>query len=99
MRTKSASGSPGGQPRPLWRKLNPEVTVRAAILGAGGQLGRALSLCLPGAVLLHLSDVDIADVAATSRFNWSQFDLVINTAAYTAVDKAETPEGRIAAWQ
>lgn len=73
--------------------------MRAAIVGAGGQLGRALSLCLPGAVLLHLSDVDIADVAATSRFNWSQFDLVINTAAYTAVDKAETPEGRIAAWQ
>ncbi len=79
--------------------LNPEVTVRAAVLGSGGQLGRALAARLPGAVLLDLSDLDIADGAATSNFSWSGFDLVINTAAYTAVDKAETPEGRVAAWQ
>ncbi len=73
--------------------------MRAAILGCGGQLGRALSARLPGAVLLDLSDLDIADGAATSNFSWSGFDVVINTAAYTAVDKAETPEGRVAAWQ
>lgn len=73
--------------------------MRAAVLGCGGQLGRALSVCLPGAVLLDLSDLDIADAAATSRFSWSEVDLVINTAAYTAVDKAETPEGRVTAWR
>jgi dTDP-4-dehydrorhamnose reductase len=78
---------------------SPEVMVRAAVLGSLGQLGRALSVRLPGAVLLKTSEVDIADAAATSKFNWSEFDLVINTAAYTAVDKAETTEGRIAAWR
>jgi dTDP-4-dehydrorhamnose reductase len=79
--------------------MNPEVTVRAAVLGSGGQLGRALSARLPGAVPLDLSDLDIADAAATANFSWSGFDLVINTAAYTAVDKAETPEGRVTAWR
>lgn len=73
--------------------------MRAAVLGAGGQLGRALSVYLPEAVLLERSDLDLADAAATCRFSWSEFDLVINTAAYTAVDKAETPEGCVAAWR
>jgi dTDP-4-dehydrorhamnose reductase len=79
--------------------LNLEVALRAAVLGSGGQLGRALSGRLAGAVLLDLSDLDIADAAATSSFNWSRFDVVINTAAYTAVDTAETPGGRVAAWR
>lgn len=73
--------------------------MRAAVLGSGGQLGRALAVHLPGAVLLSRSNLDIADAATTSRFSWSQFDVVINTAAYTSVDKAETPEGRVAAWR
>lgn len=73
--------------------------MRAAVLGSSGQLGRALSARLSGAVLLDLPDLDIADAAATSSFSWSGFDLVINTAAYTAVDEAETPEGRVAAWR
>jgi dTDP-4-dehydrorhamnose 3,5-epimerase len=49
--------------------------------------------------MLQLSDLDITDAAAISRFHWSEFDVVINTAAYTAVDEAETPEGRVAAWR
>ncbi len=73
--------------------------MRAAVLGCGGQLGRALSARLPGAVLLDLTDLDIADAAATSSFSWSGFDLVINAAAYTAVDEAETSAGRVAAWR
>lgn len=73
--------------------------MRTAVLGSGGQLGRALAVLLPGAVPLDFSDLDITDAAAISRFNWSEFDLVINTAAYTAVDMAETPGGRVAAWR
>ncbi len=29
---------------------------------------------------------------------WHEHDVVLNAAAYTAVDAAETPEGRRAAW-
>ncbi|EEA90108.1 SDR family oxidoreductase, partial [Collinsella stercoris] len=32
-------------------------------------------------------------------YDWSLYGAVINCGAYTAVDKAETPEGRVAAWR
>ena len=59
------------------------------ITGAGGQLGRALAACAPEAVALGRAQLDIADpdaVAAVVRPG----DVVLNCAAYTAVDAAET---------
>ena len=72
--------------------------MRIAVLGAGGQLGRALAALLPEAVALGRSELDITDGAAVRAFDWSRFDTVVNAAAYTAVDRAETPDGRVAAW-
>ena len=69
-----------------------------AVLGAGGQLGRALTALLPDARALHRADLDVTDAAAVAAHDWSGVDVLINAAAYTAVDKAETPQGRIAAW-
>jgi dTDP-4-dehydrorhamnose reductase len=43
--------------------------------------------------------LDISDPTAVSTIDWSRFDTIFNAAAYTAVDKAETPDGRVAAWQ
>ena len=34
----------------------------------------------------------------STAFPWHDYQLVLNAAAYTAVDKAETEEGRAAAW-
>jgi len=73
--------------------------VRAIILGAAGQLGRALTVALPEATRLTRQELDIADADAVAVVDWSGFDTVINAAAYTAVDKAETVEGRVAAWR
>jgi len=72
--------------------------VRAAIVGAGGQLGRALGTLLPGAVALTRAELDVTDAAAVAAHDWSGVDVLINAAAYTAVDQAETPDGRVAAW-
>lgn len=72
--------------------------MRAAILGATGQLGRALSLRFPDAVTLQRHDVDIADRASVMAFDWSAFDALLNAAAYTHVDGAETAAGRRQAW-
>jgi dTDP-4-dehydrorhamnose reductase len=72
--------------------------VNIAILGAGGQLGRALTALLPTAVGLGRADLDITDAAAVAAHDWSGVDVLVNAAAYTAVDGAETPEGRVAAW-
>ncbi len=67
--------------------------MKALVTGAGGQVARALAvLCPPGVQLLSLgrAELDIGDPAAVQRAVASQRpDLIINAAAYTAVDKAE----------
>lgn len=70
--------------------------MRALILGAGGQVGRALVAALPDAIALRR---DQFDIASTTALDWSGFDTVINAAAYTDVDGAETPDGRPTAWR
>ncbi|QGG40020.1 sugar nucleotide-binding protein [Aeromicrobium yanjiei] len=72
---------------------------RTLILGANGQLGRELVTQLPNATAWSRSEFDIADLAAYGSVDWSQFDTVINAAAYTKVDEAETPQGRRDAWR
>jgi len=73
--------------------------MRTAVLGAGGQLGRALSAALPDADAFTRNDLDITDATAVTAVDWSRYDTVFNAAAYTAVDAAETPEGRATAWR
>lgn len=72
--------------------------MRVAVLGAGGQVGRALTALLPDAHALCHADLDITDAAAVAAHDWAGVDAVVNAAAYTAVDRAETPAGRVAAW-
>ncbi|MFR9805602.1 SDR family oxidoreductase [Pseudonocardia sp. RS010] len=72
--------------------------MRALILGAGGQLGKALAAALPDARALTRADLDLTDPAALAAVDWSSFDTVFNAAAYTRVDAAETLEGRPLAW-
>jgi dTDP-4-dehydrorhamnose reductase len=65
--------------------------VTAVIVGANGQLGRALRRRFPSAVALDRGSLDVADAAAVRRFDWSGVDVVLNAAAYTQVDAAEDP--------
>jgi dTDP-4-dehydrorhamnose 3,5-epimerase len=68
------------------------------IVGAYGQLGKALQARFPGAVAVDRDQLDITDPAALEAFDWSKIKYLFNAAAYTNVDGAETPEGRAAAW-
>ncbi|WP_158544901.1 NAD(P)-dependent oxidoreductase [Blastococcus sp. TF02-09] len=61
------------------------------ILGANGQLGRALQRQFPDAVALDRSRLDVSDPAAVRDFRWDGVDVVLNAAAWTAVDAAEDP--------
>lgn len=76
---------------------------RVLVTGAKGQLGRALMAQLPEAGFsvtgVDLPEVDIADANALAEIDWSAYDIIINAAAWTAVDAAETPEGRPASWR
>ena len=61
------------------------------ILGAQGQLGRALQRQFPDAVALDRKALDVTDRAAVRDFDWADVDVVLNAAAWTAVDAAEDP--------
>ncbi|MFZ1243285.1 MAG: NAD(P)-dependent oxidoreductase [Candidatus Saccharimonas sp.] len=68
------------------------------ITGSGGQLGKALQVQYPTANLTTRATLDIANRQAVDNFNWEGIDIIINAAAYTDVDRAETTDGRLAAW-
>ena len=65
--------------------------MNAVIVGAGGQLGRALRREFPHAVALGRADLDVTDAAAVASYDWAGVDVVLNAAAWTAVDAAEDP--------
>lgn len=68
------------------------------ILGANGQLGKALQAQYPDAIALDRSELDITNHQAVMSYDWSSVTHILNAAAYTNVDGAETVEGRRAAW-
>ncbi len=76
----------------------PLAERNVVILGAGGQLGSELRQRLPRAVAVDKDQLDLTDAAAIDAFRFADADVVINAAAYTAVDAAETADGRRLAW-
>lgn len=68
------------------------------IVGANGQLGKALQQKYPGAKAVDIEVLDITNRQAVDDFDWSNIKTIINAAAYTNVDGAETSAGRVAAW-
>jgi dTDP-4-dehydrorhamnose 3,5-epimerase len=65
--------------------------VTVVLLGAGGQVGRALRQEFPDAVALDRAALDVSDADAVRRYDWRGVDVVLNAAAYTQVDAAEDP--------
>lgn len=69
------------------------------IVGANGQLGQALQKRFPGAGAVDREEIDITDRVAIQNFSWDGIKVILNAAAFTNVDGAETPEGRKLAWK
>ena len=69
------------------------------IIGANGQLAKAMQQQYPSARAVGHNELDLCNAAAIANFDWSGIKTIINTAAYTNVDGAETAEGRTAAWR
>lgn len=81
--------------------LDPATAIppkKTLVLGAGGQLGKALLAAIPGSEGVTRAELDITDADAVAAWPWHDYAVVLNAAAYTAVDAAETPEGRRSAW-
>lgn len=77
-------------------KMQPK---KVLITGASGQLGKALQALFPNAECADLDTFNISDPAAYQSRRWRDYATIINAAAYTNVDGAETPEGRVLSWE
>lgn len=90
---------------PMLKDVVPMAPKRTLVTGCNGQLGRAVRALAEerGAAkdfdFCDIDTFDMSDPEAYSEYDWSLYGTVINCGAYTAVDRAETPEGRVAAWK
>ena len=85
---------------PRLADIQPVAPRKTLVLGANGQVGRALRAEYgddPSFEFVNREQVDLSG-DLESGLRWQDYDTVINAAAYTAVDAAETPTGRADAW-
>lgn len=82
---------------PMLTNASPVPARKILVTGADGQLGTALRSVFPTAEFATHADLDITDPSLNKARMWKQYDTIINAAAYTSVDKAES-EGRSTAW-
>ncbi|OGL23988.1 dTDP-4-dehydrorhamnose reductase [Candidatus Saccharibacteria bacterium RIFCSPHIGHO2_01_FULL_46_30] len=83
---------------PLLADVTPLASKKVLVTGANGQLGRALQIEMPNAEFVTREEFDITDSEIINARRWRDYSTIINAAAYTAVDTAETTEGRKEAW-
>ena len=89
---------------PMLKDAIPMAPRRTLVTGANGQLGRAVKALAEERGVAGSFDFgdrgefDFSDPADYAKIDWTLYGAVINCGAYTAVDAAETPEGRKAAW-
>ena len=89
---------------PMLKDAKPMAPKRTMVFGSNGKLGRAIrryaeSHGLHGFEYHDTDTFDIADAKAYAAINWDLYGTIINAAAFTAVDEAETPGGRKNAWR
>lgn len=71
---------------PQLEQATPVPPKRILVTGANGQLGRSLRQYFPDA---DFCSRDKFDITNPPEFNWSDYSVIINAAAYTQVDAAE----------
>lgn len=90
---------------PFLRDVEPMLPKRTLVTGCNGQLGRAVRKLAEERGIAatfdftDIGDFDFSDPEQYGKIDWPLYGAVINCGAYTAVDKAETQEGRVAAWK
>ena len=101
---EQATLSEADKHHPMLADVVPMAPKRTLVTGCNGQLGRAVrALADERGVakdfdFCDIDAFDMSDPAAYGKLDWSLYGTVINCGAYTAVDRAETPEGRRIAW-
>lgn len=96
--------SEADQHHPMLADALPMAPERTLVTGCRGQLGRAVRKLaeergLQGFDYTDIDEFDFSDPEAYGKIDWTLYGTVINCGAYTAVDRAETPEGRVTCWR
>ena len=84
---------------PMLADATPVKPKKILVTGANGQLGIAFRAEFPDAEFVTREELDITDPDLANARRWRDYQTIINAAAYTAVDQAETAEGRHDAWK
>jgi dTDP-4-dehydrorhamnose 3,5-epimerase len=82
-------------------EVDPVPPRKTLVIGADGQLGQALRRLYAAAPRVEFAGragLDLASADFGGARRWREYDTIVNAAAYTAVDAAESPDGRTAAW-
>lgn len=86
---------------PRLSEVIPVPPSKILVVGAGGQVGRALQQEYAGCAHVEFTtrtDLDLTSRDVSSARRWRDYGVIINAAAYTSVDAAETIEGRRNSW-
>jgi dTDP-4-dehydrorhamnose 3,5-epimerase len=97
----SAELSDKDKAHPRMADVVPMPAKKILVVGADGQLGKALRAEYDGDATVEFAgrgEFDLANPESFSARNWKNYSAIVNAAAYTAVDAAESDEGRAAAW-
>lgn len=89
------------QKHPRLADVVPMPPKKILVTGANGQLGRALRSQFgdhPRMEYATRAELDLTSPDLDAARRWRDYGAIINAAAYTKVDVAETPEGRTEAW-
>lgn len=84
---------------PQLEDVSPIKSRMVLVTGGNGQLGRALQAEFPDAEFVDREEFDVSDTSTWGDRHWKDYGVIINAAAYTAVDEAETAEGRKDSWR
>lgn len=90
--------SPADREHPRLGDVRPMPAKQIRVFGANGQLGKAITALRADADPVTRQRAELTDPASVEALPWRDIGTVINAAAYTAVDAAETPEGRRECW-
>ena len=86
---------------PRLAEVVPMPPKKILVTGANGQLGRALRHEFGEHRWIEYAtraDLDLTSSGLDDARRWRDYSVIINAAAYTKVDVAETPAGRTEAW-
>lgn len=97
-----ATISEADRDHPALAAVVPMKKRKTLVFGANGQVGRALAKEVSGNEdfeFLSREELDLCKAQDLVDIDWAQYETVINAAAFTQVDAAETKGGRENAWE